>query len=591
MRYVLALVSLLLAVPAYAADAWTYGSSEHFEVYTTAGAGTARESLNYFERIHAFFAQELGMAPKQKVPTRLIIFSNDRQFAPYRPSEVAAAFYLAGADRDYIVMGRFDEESDDIVAHEYVHLVVRYSGAKLPVWLNEGLAEFFSSATPESGRMNFGKVPRNRLFYLQSGVQLIDINRMFAIGHDSPEYNTRTHAGVFYSEAWALTHMLAMDDRYRPGWKSFLSEMEHGATAADALSHAYKRTPDAVFRDLVNYIQRDQFLYRQTDYKLPPDGKPATRPADAFEAQLVTTNLLANTVKGEEPARAAFEKLEQEKPNDVALLESRAYFELRRGKIKAALPYFARAVEQGSTNAKMMMEYARLDPAQAPALVAKASAVAPENADVRIEHARLVLSSGQPADAIRLLYDALTDLDRQQAFDATQVMATAYMRINRLDDARQAAVLMAQFAEEGPQADFAKRLAKSIEDYAGQRAVFEQQRAQALADADPASDAPRPPVVTRSVVSSASAEPLVTVQGRIRNIDCRGGDVILEVFTGRDTVRLFVDNPNTIAVVGQPGFQVDLNCRPQDVAIKVSYKPGVDATRKTVGYVRVLDYR
>src|SRR5678816_4267487 len=193
MRPALILVVLLLTARVEAAETWTYASSEHFEVYTSAGAGTARQSLAYFERIHTFFAQQLNLRPTPKAPTRLIIFSNDRQFAPYRPNASAAAFYQSGVDRDYIVMGRFDEESNDIVAHEYMHLIVRYSRAQFPVWLNEGLAEFFSTVAPEGGKMTVGKVPEERLLYLRSGVALIDIRRLFAIGHDSPEYNSRSH--------------------------------------------------------------------------------------------------------------------------------------------------------------------------------------------------------------------------------------------------------------------------------------------------------------------------------------------------------------------------------------------------------------
>src|SRR5688572_20618959 len=69
-----------------AAENWTYAASEHFEVYTTAGAGTAREALNYFERVYDFYTFIFRGAPKVKDRTRLIIFSNDRQFAPYRPN-------------------------------------------------------------------------------------------------------------------------------------------------------------------------------------------------------------------------------------------------------------------------------------------------------------------------------------------------------------------------------------------------------------------------------------------------------------------------------------------------------------------------
>src|SRR5688500_8537710 len=122
-RICLLLALFALSTPAAtdAAENWTYGASEHFEVYTTANAGTAREALTYFERIHTFFADVLGVRPDLKNRTRLIIFANERQFAPYRPNELVEAFYQGGADRDYIVMKRLDEDSIPIVVHEYTH--------------------------------------------------------------------------------------------------------------------------------------------------------------------------------------------------------------------------------------------------------------------------------------------------------------------------------------------------------------------------------------------------------------------------------------------------------------------------------------
>jgi len=593
MRPALILVVLLLTARVEAAETWTYASSEHFEVYTSAGAGTARQSLAYFERIHTFFAQQLNLRPTPKAPARLIIFSNDRQFAPYRPNASAAAFYQSGVDRDYIVMGRFDEESNDIVAHEYMHLIVRYSRAQFPVWLNEGLAEFFSTVAPDGGKMTVGKVPEERLLYLRSGVALIDIRRLFAIGHDSPEYNSRSHAGVFYSESWALTHMLEVDGRYRGGMNAFLKAMATGMNAVDALSKIYGKTPEAVFGDLVNYIQQSQYLYGEAPYKLPPDTKYETKVVDQFEAELVTTNLLANSPTGEDAARASFGKLEAQKPNDVSMLESRGYFELYRGKGDAATPYFERAVAQGSRNVKLMMDYARLDPSKAGTLVEKAVAVAPDDPDVRIEHARQLLNEGKGSQAV-LAFRNIGDLDRQQWFESGQILANAYLRLNQIADARDAAKIVAQYAEEGPQTEFAKRLSKSIDDYEAQRAAFEQ-RAQAGSTAPAtrpsagADDPRRSAAVTTSMATLQEA--LLGVTGRLRNIVCQNGDTILEVAAGGQTLRLLIDNPTAITVLGQQGFQVDLKCGSQDVPIKVGFKAGEDSARKTVGYVRLLDYR
>src|SRR5690349_3212925 len=101
-RLTVVLIALLgAAAPVQAAESWTYGASENFEVYTTGGARTAREALTFFERVHSFFADVIGSKPKLRNRTRLIVFSNDRQFAPYRPFDRVEAFYQGGADRDY----------------------------------------------------------------------------------------------------------------------------------------------------------------------------------------------------------------------------------------------------------------------------------------------------------------------------------------------------------------------------------------------------------------------------------------------------------------------------------------------------------
>jgi len=94
------LSSLLLSPAAKAADTWTYASSDHFEVYTTAGARQARDALVYFERVHAFFSDVLHLTPTQARPTRVIVFSGDRDFKPYRLNDVAIAYYRPGPDRD-----------------------------------------------------------------------------------------------------------------------------------------------------------------------------------------------------------------------------------------------------------------------------------------------------------------------------------------------------------------------------------------------------------------------------------------------------------------------------------------------------------
>ena len=69
-----------------------------------------------------------------------------------------AAFYLKGRDRDHIVMGGMGVDYDSTAVHEFVHLLVARSGTKLPLWLNEGLAELYSNLEPQGKTVHVGKL-------------------------------------------------------------------------------------------------------------------------------------------------------------------------------------------------------------------------------------------------------------------------------------------------------------------------------------------------------------------------------------------------------------------------------------------------
>src|SRR5688572_26609994 len=351
----------LLVAPLPAMADWTHASSDHFEVYTTGGARRAREALTYFERVHAFFTDYMKLAPKAGQPTRLIVFSNVREFRPYRFNEVATAYYRPGPDRDYIVMESLSEEAYPLVVHEYAHLIMRHTGANFPLWLNEGYAEFFSTLSPYGGQMSIGRVPLGRLSVLASGERMFDLERLFAVTHDSPEYRTQNHSGVFYSQSWALTHMLLTSEDYRAGSGRFLTMVGDGVPAATAMTTVYGKPLKQVLADLNRYVRGDRFIFFSANYKSPRDEATyQVREVPAFEASLVTANLLAAGRESQTAARAAFDALAVEKADDLGLLESRAHFELRADDRGAAGRYFARAVELGSKNASTYRDYAIL---------------------------------------------------------------------------------------------------------------------------------------------------------------------------------------------------------------------------------------
>src|SRR6266849_1211681 len=137
----------LLCVHAYALPApiWRLTRSRHFEIYSQADDAVARSTLLWFEQLRAFFLQQTGQQLDSQSPVRVIGFRSAIEYQPYRLRSTSDGYFVGTGSRAYIVMVTMGASEFRVAAHEYAHLVLRANALQLPPWLNEGLAEFFST--------------------------------------------------------------------------------------------------------------------------------------------------------------------------------------------------------------------------------------------------------------------------------------------------------------------------------------------------------------------------------------------------------------------------------------------------------------
>ncbi len=415
---------------------WVYAATDHFEIYTDDGDRHARETLANFERVHAFFAGFLSLPPYNGDRTRIVLFADANEYAKYRPSGTATAFYQAGADRDYIVMHAADAGGQRTIVHEYTHAVIRRTNEAFPLWLNEGLATFFSTMTTQGNKMRLGAAPPARMSFT-SGVPMIPLDRLLTITTRSPEYSSPQHAGTFYSESWALTHMLLADERYRTGWAAFLGRVTSGVPAARALSDTYGQALAAIERDLKNYLFREDYGYWLADYSPPPGVNATTRPISDFDAGLVAANLLAGNAARTADAATAFAALMRQNPESPELVESEALFEFRRGHQSVAEPLMTRAMVLGS-----------------------------RSVELRIRFAETMAMHDHSAEALAELA-SLRPVPPNMAFLYYQVLANAQLQNGDMVDARQSSVNVVGAARPGAESRVAAQFKELIDRAAG----------------------------------------------------------------------------------------------------------------------------
>ena len=200
-----------------AAAPWVRVETANFVVYGDAGETRVRDVAQEFERFREALGRVIpGAGATAAVPTVVVLFGSERAFEPYRPryngKAVALGGYVLSSD-DMNVVALVDGDRDEAlrrIFHEYVHLAIGNVFQGLPLWLNEGLAEFYSTFRMESnGRRALvgGLIPAH--LQLLTRRKLLSIDDLLAVDSDSPDYNEGERRSMFYAQSWALVHMLA----------------------------------------------------------------------------------------------------------------------------------------------------------------------------------------------------------------------------------------------------------------------------------------------------------------------------------------------------------------------------------------------
>ncbi len=232
-------------------------TTPEFELYTDASNAKAKDLLELFEAAETAALRPAEGHGKADKPLRIIAFANSEEYAPFRLKSAALGHYLHAGNADYIVLADAEPEHYGAAVHEYTHYAVNRAGYHLPLWLNEGIADLYSTTTSKTGTPLVGGPLSGRLSTLAAN-RLLQVRDLFAAERASWLYNDGEKTPLFYAESWALTRLLALDDRYAAQFPRLLAEVSAGHSSEDALWDIYRRTPEQFEAELAASIRQVQ---------------------------------------------------------------------------------------------------------------------------------------------------------------------------------------------------------------------------------------------------------------------------------------------------------------------------------------------
>lgn len=463
----LALLSLAIA-PACLAGGWTRLTTPHFEMVTTATAAEGREAILYFERVRNFFLQASPLHKTTDKPVRIVAFHSAEEFEAYRSGEMDVAYYATDRRRNYIVMEGIAPGYYPVAIHEFTHLMVDESGLKLPVWLNEGWADVYSTLRPAgAGTFIVGDVIAGRVEELRKD-RWIPLRALTVAELGSDLYNEPRDVGMFYAESWALAHMLYLSPAYGPRFASFVAGISAGQSMAQACRGELGKSLEAVEKDLHSYLDGRRLMGLEFHVKAGAAvGEPVVAAAMTELDSTLAKADLWSAIHKDAKAVDEYDWLRRRYPDRPEVDESLGYRAWANGDQSGARRHFELAVKKGTRDARMCFDYARLERAagdperRAVTALQRAVWLKPDYAAARIELARVWMEQGQYVEAVEELR-RVKAVTPDQAVAYYLAMAEGYWKTGRGEEAKEEARIAKKWARTAGESERAEAALRGV---------------------------------------------------------------------------------------------------------------------------------
>jgi len=234
---------VVFAAPALAGP-WQCATTAHFTLYAAGAPDSVSRMARDLERMAELLAGEgMGTTSRVRPHVFLIGFPDRKSFEPHQPMQNGRRVALSGYAETtpyahWIGYIAGEEEGRWTANHEFVHTVAAELFQSVPLCLNEGLAEFYSTSTPDDRGVRFGHLIPWHRETLRSG-EPFTLDQLFGSKARELAYAGGRSSAMFYAESWCLVHYLMSEKGGAERLRRFAVLTAGGTPAREAMASVY----------------------------------------------------------------------------------------------------------------------------------------------------------------------------------------------------------------------------------------------------------------------------------------------------------------------------------------------------------------
>jgi hypothetical protein len=203
--------------------------TRYYDIYSDLSSQQVMEAATRMTCLaEEYYRRTAGFARSMPKKMPFYLFSNREDYITMSGLPKSAGVFTG---KSLMADGSYGDQLWHIVQHEAFHQFAASAiTPRLPIWMNEGMAEYFGESIWTGDNFFTGVVPPGRLARVKSLIDGKKLLRFSAMIEMTPQQWVTDLKGENYDQAWSMMHFLVHGDdgKYQKAFAQCINEMARG---------------------------------------------------------------------------------------------------------------------------------------------------------------------------------------------------------------------------------------------------------------------------------------------------------------------------------------------------------------------------
>ena len=247
---------------AEAQERWLELRSANYRFVGDVDDGDLVDVATRFEAFHSAITEIFSSRQYPEPGPMTVVVVDDEDSLEELGLTGSDAYFLPDDGENYIAMLTESNRRRpfDRVLHDYFHAIAEESIPNAPLWLVEGLAEFYRTTTwsTEGTELQIGRPIDSFVRLVRDERVRLTFDQLFEFSPDSDSYDAADREDIFHAQTWAFVHFL-MTRNEGQGYAAmirFVRLMASGISFEEAVSDALGTNFRTLLSEFENNVQQ-----------------------------------------------------------------------------------------------------------------------------------------------------------------------------------------------------------------------------------------------------------------------------------------------------------------------------------------------